>query len=454
MEFTRDRRALLKHRQTPVVRLPGAALDAAPDRLCKRLAETGLPVLGLCVKERLERAHRRIDVGEHEAHDARLWLLLRPGVRFGEHRGRAVRADDKPHGPRAELHAGLLEQAVERMALEDRAPGRRLRHAAQELKACVAPVEVLGLLLDLVLKIAVKAAELVDHEVEARREPADLIGRGDLRPHGEVALSHRIGSRTDGQQRPEDAPLHDEKHHEAHAHGAEENEGEDLLQECKTLVEPVLKRLDEPVDVLHERRNLLREAPPGLKTVDARLRKWTHALFESILEGYVLDVGGIARIVGHAVEKARAHELDAELVERRHGLLPSLLEGGERIRNGKRKLVALHAHAARDVDGAPRSRRALRENQSGGRGEYGQKADHGQNDEALSDNGGAKPFDDAHGGSLKRRLHGRILRFYKGAGAGRKMMQEKRRGRSINVESPLQNAPYVLRLRACRCPSP
>lgn len=27
------------------------------------------------------------------------------------------------------------------------------------------------------------------------------------------------------------------------------------------------------------------------------------------------------------------------------------------------------------------------QNQSGGRGEYGQKADHGQNDEAPSDNG-------------------------------------------------------------------
>ena len=84
-----------------------------------------------------------------------------------------------------------------------------------------------------------------------------------------IDTMNRIGSRADGQQRPEDAPLHDEKHHEAHAHGAEENEGEDLLQECKTLVEPVLKRLDEPVDVLHERRNLLREAPPGLKTVRA-----------------------------------------------------------------------------------------------------------------------------------------------------------------------------------------
>lgn len=85
------------------------------------------------------------------------------------------------------------------MALEDRAPGRRTAPTAQELKTCVAAVEVLGLLLDLMLKIAVKTAELVDHEVEARREPADLIGRRDLRPHREVALSHRIGSRADGQ---------------------------------------------------------------------------------------------------------------------------------------------------------------------------------------------------------------------------------------------------------------
>ena len=63
------------------------------------------------------------------------------------------------------------------MPLVDRTPGGRLRHAVQKLQAGIAPIEVLGLPFNFLLQVSVKTAELVDHVVEARPEPAYFIGR-------------------------------------------------------------------------------------------------------------------------------------------------------------------------------------------------------------------------------------------------------------------------------------